>query len=91
MFRSIRDLLIRPGYMIRDYLGGMQMAYFPPFKMYFLLFALTLLVDTGLNIKGINRMEEQKKETLSLVDKMNVETQQAELQEDAQEAVLRVP
>ena len=86
MFRSIRDLLIRPGYMIRDYLGGMQMAYFPPFKMYFLLFALTLLVDTGLNIKGINRMEEQKKETLSLVDKMNVETQQAELQEDSQEA-----
>ena len=86
MFRSIRDLLIRPGYMIRDYLGGMQMAYFPPFKMYFLLFALTLLVDTGLNIKGINRMEEQKKETLSLVDKMNVETQQADLQEDSQEA-----
>lgn len=86
MFRSIRDLLLRPGYMIRDYLGGMQMAYFPPFKMYFLLFALTLLVDTGLNIKGINRMEEQKKESLSLVDKMNVETQQAELQEDSQEA-----
>lgn len=56
MFRSIRDLLLRPGYMIRDYLGGMQMAYFPPFKMFFLFFALLFLVDTGLNIKGINRM-----------------------------------
>ena len=33
MFRTIRDLLLRPGYMIRDYLSGMQMAYFPPFKM----------------------------------------------------------
>ena len=29
MFRSIRDLILRPGYMIRDYLRGMQMAYFP--------------------------------------------------------------
>ena len=31
MFRSIRDLLLRPGYMIRDYLRGMQMASFPNF------------------------------------------------------------
>ena len=62
MFRGIRDLLFRPGYMIRDYLRGMHMAYFPPFKMYFLLFALSLLIDTGLNIKGINRTEQQKKD-----------------------------
>jgi hypothetical protein len=40
MFRSIRDLILRPGYMIRDYLRGMQMAYFPPFKMFFLLLAI---------------------------------------------------
>ncbi|MBQ8715207.1 MAG: DUF3667 domain-containing protein [Prevotella sp.] len=63
MFRSIRDLLLRPGYMIRDYLGGMQMAYFPPFKMYFLLFTLSLLIDSGLNIRGINRLENQEKKT----------------------------
>lgn len=62
MFRGIRDLLFRPGYMIRDYLRGMHMAYFPPFKMYFLLFALSLLIDTGLNIKGINRTEQQEKD-----------------------------
>ena len=43
MFRSLRDLLLRPGYMIRDYLRGMQSAYFPPFKMFFLLTALSLL------------------------------------------------
>ena len=55
MFRSIRDLILRPGYMIRDYLRGMQMAYFPPFKMFFLLLALSLLVDSGMNIQGINR------------------------------------
>ena len=57
MFRSIRDLVLRPGYMIRDYLQGMQMAYFPPFKMFFLLTALSLIVASGLNIKGENRFD----------------------------------
>lgn len=60
MFRSIRDLLFRPGYMIRDYLRGMLMAYFPPFKMFFLLLTLTLIVDTGLNIQGVNRVKEKE-------------------------------
>lgn len=54
MFLTIRDLILRPGYMIRDFLKGMQMAYFPPFKMFFLLFALSVLVTHGLNIKGID-------------------------------------
>ena len=68
MFRSIRDLILRPGYMIRDYLRGMQMAYFPPFKMFFLLIALSLLVNTGLNIQGINREKAQEKETKELLE-----------------------
>ena len=55
MFRSLRDLILRPGYMIRDYLRGMQMAYFPPFK-------LTILIQSGLNIKGLNYYEQQKQE-----------------------------
>ena len=58
MFRTLRDLILRPGYMIRDYLNGMQMAYFPPFKMLFLLSALSLLVTTGWNLKGENSMED---------------------------------
>lgn len=62
MFRTLRDLILRPGYMIRDYLSGMQMAYFPPFKMFFLLIALSLLVSTGWNIKMENRIEKQQKE-----------------------------
>ena len=57
MFRTLRDLLLRPGYMIRDYLNGMQMAYFPPFKMFFLLVTFSLLVDSGLNIKGENNIK----------------------------------
>ena len=54
MFRTLRDLILRPGYMIRDYLSGMQMAYFPPFKLFFLLTTLSLLVESGMNLKGID-------------------------------------
>ena len=61
MFRTIRDLLLRPGYMIRDYLSGMQMAYFPPFKLFFLLAALSILVTSGINIKGKNFNKEDDK------------------------------
>ena len=38
------------------------MAYFPPFKMFFLLIALSLLVNTGMNIKLENHIEKQEKE-----------------------------
>ena len=68
MFRSIRDLMLRPGYMIRDYLSGMQMAYFPPFKMFFLLCTLSILVDTGLNIQGINRAEKYENEYSEILE-----------------------
>ncbi len=89
MFRSIRDLLLRPGYMIRDYLRGMQMAYFPPFKMLFLLCTLSILVNSGMNIQGVNRFKQQeenfsvtvhldnpKEETDKTLTKAEVEKQQ---------------
>lgn len=71
MFRSIRDLLFRPGYMIRDYLRGMQMAYFPPFKMFFLLFTLSILVESGMNIKGINRLKQNEEETKEIIQEVS--------------------
>ena len=49
MFRTIRDLMIRPGYMIRDYLSGMRSAYFPPFQMFFILATFSLVVELGIN------------------------------------------
>ena len=52
MFRTVRDLILRPGYLILDYLRGMRASYFAPFKMYFLLAAVSLLVTHGLNITG---------------------------------------
>jgi len=60
MFRTIRDLILRPGYMIRDYLKGMQAAYFPPFKMFFVLALFSILVTHGFNIKGENSGDDNK-------------------------------
>lgn len=62
MFRTLRDLILRPGYMIRDYLSGMQSAYFPPFKMFFLMTALSLIVQGGVNVQGINYFEKSRQE-----------------------------
>ena len=38
------------------------MAYFPPFKMFFLLITLALLVQSGMNIKQENRIDKVQKE-----------------------------
>jgi hypothetical protein len=75
MFRTIRDLLLRPGYMIRDYLNGMQMAYFPPFKMFFLLIALSVLVESGLNVKFENTINKTKEEAVKELNGANANAQ----------------
>lgn len=51
MFRTLRDLMLRPGYLIIDYLKGRRNAYFPPFKLLFLLTTLSLLIGNGLNLR----------------------------------------
>ena len=43
IFRSIEQLFLRPGYMIRDYLAGHHLRYFPPFKMLAVLIVLMVL------------------------------------------------
>lgn len=86
MFRSIRDLLLRPGYMIRDYLRGMQMAYFQPFKLFFLLIALLILVDSGLNIRGINRSQQSEAETREIMTSwFGLDEKQSEKQAKSQD------
>ena len=66
MFRTLRDLILRPGYLIRDYISGMQMAYFPPFKLLFLLTALLLIVDSGVNLKGKNYLANFHEKTVNI-------------------------
>lgn len=50
MFHTLRDLILRPGYLIADYLQGKRASYFPPFKLLFLLTTLSLIVGSGFNI-----------------------------------------
>ena len=67
MYHSLRDLILRPGYMIRDYLDGMRMAYFPPFKMLFILTTFSLIVNYGFNIKRTT-YDEHRQDALIHVD-----------------------
>ena len=76
MFRSIRDLMLRPGYMIRDYLSGMQSAYFPPFKMFFLLTALSLVVEHGIHL-----MPSTQEQQIEVVE--NTKVKAADISEEA--------
>ncbi len=59
MFRSLRDLMLRPGYMIRDYISGCQSAYFPPFKMFFILATFSVLLSNGFSL-DLNMNEERQ-------------------------------
>ena len=76
MFRTMRDLILRPGYLILDYLRGMRVSYFAPFKMFFLLFALSTLVTHGLNIKG--KALYDYAETVSVAQQLDEETKAEE-------------
>lgn len=44
MFQTIRELFVRPGYMVRDYLSGQRQRYFPPFKMLAVVSVLLVFV-----------------------------------------------
>ena len=71
MFRSLRDLMFRPGYMIRDYLRGMQSAYFPPFKMFFLLTALSFVVEHGFSLGLDEKGTKADKPQTEVVEEMS--------------------
>jgi hypothetical protein len=61
--------------MIRDYISGMQMAYFPPFKLLFLLTALLIVVQSGVNLKGENFYESDKEQVVKESDDSVVKNQ----------------
>lgn len=68
MFRTILDLILRPGHLILDFLRGKRASYFAPFKMYFLLAAVSLLVTHGLNITG-HALHDDSEATVEEVEK----------------------
>jgi len=79
MLRSLRDLMLRPGYMIRDYLSGMRSAYFPPFKMFFLLAAFSLIVEYGFDLGPSDDKKTTTEQTTAVpADSLKESTAQAE-------------
>ena len=80
MLRSLRDLMLRPGYMIRDYLSGMRSAYFPPFKMFFLLAAFSLIVEYGFDLgPSVDKKTTPTEQTATVpADSLKETTTQAE-------------
>lgn len=80
MLRTLRDLMLRPGYMIRDYLSGMRSAYFPPFKMFFLLAAFSLIVEYGfdLGLSDDKKTTPTEQTTAVPADSLKESTAQAE-------------
>lgn len=69
MFRSMRDLFWRPGYMIRDYLGGHHLSYFPPFKMLAVLTIFIFLLALTLRLKPFDFSEHWGSIINSIYDK----------------------
>ena len=55
MFRTLKELFWRPGYMVRDYLSGHRQFYFPPFKLLAVSLVLMLFVSwiTGVKYDSI--------------------------------------
>ena len=51
IFRTLRELFTRPGYMVRDYLGGHRQFYFPPFKLLAVSIVLVIFVSWLTGVK----------------------------------------
>lgn len=53
MFRTLKELFWRPGYMVRDYLHGHRQFYFPPFKL--LAVSIIMLIFVGYVLVNVLR------------------------------------
>lgn len=55
MFRTLKELFWRPGYMVRDYLNGHRQFYFPPFKLLAVVVVLLLFTSwvTGVKVDSL--------------------------------------
>jgi len=68
-FVTVRDLMFRPGFLIRDYVSGRQSSYFPPFQLFFVVAALSLLIDEGVKLNVDKQQQEAQTEVAEKSDK----------------------
>ncbi len=57
MFRTLRELFWRPGYMARDYLNGHRQFYFPPFKLLALVVLFMIFISWVTGVKADSLFE----------------------------------
>lgn len=69
MYRTLRDLFVRPGYMARDYLEGQRQYYFPPFKLLALVIVLLMFISL---VPGIDSSARFSKFLLGFIDNSKV-------------------
>lgn len=68
--RTLIELLHRPGYMIRDYIGGKRIPYFRPFQTLFILAALYIMTVQLVDPEALTRkpsLKQEEKNTEQLV------------------------
>ena len=58
--RTLLELLYRPGYMIRDFIGGTRVEYFRPFQTLFILAALYIMTVQLVDPDALNRKEQSE-------------------------------
>ena len=70
--RTLLELLYRPGYMIRDFIGGKRVHYFRPFQTLFVLAALYIMCVQLVDPEALNpKARKKQNDTVKLSDVKN--------------------
>lgn len=70
--RTLLELLYRPGYMIRDFIGGKRVHYFRPFQTLFVLAALYIMCVQLVDPEALNpKARKKQNDTVKLLDVKN--------------------
>ena len=84
--RTLIELLYRPGYMIRDFIGGKRVQYFRPFQTLFVLAALYIMGVQLVDPEALNPKEKQKGESIELNDSTKIVAARDRLLEEMKNA-----
>lgn len=70
--RTLIELLYRPGYMIRDFIGGKRVHYFRPFQTLFVLAALYIMGVQLVDPEALSRNEKQDEKQIEQNDSVKI-------------------
>ncbi|MDR0961788.1 MAG: DUF3667 domain-containing protein [Mediterranea sp.] len=81
--RTLVELIIRPGYMIADYIDGKRVRYFPPFQTLFVLAAIYVLLAQLVILPTQKEIQKETQTTKDNRKELVVNIDSAELSEDS--------